>query len=124
MQPELTVIPTAEYQQLLAAVQEISTLRAELESLQERFARDLAEDRRRITALESSQDKPQPRQLNQSEVLRALLAANGGKMLQSTAIEKMGIPKSDFSKLLRTMKNDIHVKPYYKDRRKNLLELL
>ncbi len=52
MESQFITIPLSEYQQLVTAVQEISTLRAELESLQERFARDLAEDRQRITKLE------------------------------------------------------------------------
>ncbi len=124
MEPQFITIPLSEYQQLVTAAQEISTLRAELESIEERLSREIALDRQRISKLEQIEEKPQPRQLNQSEVLRALLAANGGKMLQSEAIRKMAISKSDFSKLLRTVKNDIKSKPYYKDRRKNLLELL
>lgn len=158
MQPELTVIPTAEYQRLLDGLKEISTLRAELADLDryvearfaaldriekmqskhserlgllkeeidityERFAGDICDHGKRIVKLEEK-SQPQPRQINQSEVLRALLAANGGKMLQSEAIRKMNLPKSDFSRLLRCMKDDIKSRPYYKDRRKNLLELL
>lgn len=123
MEPAFVTIPLDEYQRLITIVQEISSLRTEIEYLQEKFARDIAEDRKRITAIEHRQDAPEPRQINQAEVLRALLAANGGKMLQSVAREKMGIPKERFSELLATMKDEIHIKEYYKDRRKNILEL-
>ncbi len=102
----------------------LGLLKEELDATYEQFSGDICNHGQRLVKLEQIQDKPQPRQLNQSEVLRALLAANGGKMLQSEAIKKMNITKSDFSRLLRSMKNDIKSKPYYKDRRKNLLELL
>jgi len=74
--------------------------------------------------LEQIEEKPEPRQINQADVLKALLDANNGKMLQSVAREKMRLSAVEFSKLLVTMKNKIHVKSYYKDKRKNLLELL
>lgn len=124
MEPALVTIPLDEYQRLIAVAQEISKLRDEIEYLQEKFARDIAEDRRRITAIEHRQNAPEPRQINQAEVLHALLAANNGKMLQSTAREKMRLSAVEFSKLLATMKNEIHVKSYYKDKRKNILELV
>ncbi len=122
--PQFVTISISEYQQLVATVQEISSLRQEIEYLQEKYARDIAEDRSRITALESDHDKPEPRQLNQSEVLKALLAANNGKMLQTEARKKMRLSKTEFSKLLSTMGGEIHIKHYYKDKRKNLLELV
>ncbi len=44
MEPALITIPLDEYQRLIAAVQEISRLRDEIEYLQEKLARDIAGD--------------------------------------------------------------------------------
>lgn len=117
-------ITAAEYQRLLDGFQELSKLRAEFAYFQEHIARDIALDRERITELENKQNEHTSQQKNQGDILRLILAANNGKMLQTEAIKKMNISKYDFSRLLLILKNEIHVKPYYKDRRKNILELV
>lgn len=88
---------------------------ASLESLHDldvsRICLDIAQDRRRITALEKVE--PQPLQKDRGEILRALLAANGGKMLRSQARKKMHLSESRFSELLATMEDYIETRPYH-----------
>ena len=57
--------------------------------------------------------EPQPMQKDRGEILRALLVANGGKMLAKEARQKMHLIKPRFSELLVTMKDEIEVKPYH-----------
>jgi len=98
---------------------------ASLESLQEseisRVCVDIAHDRRRLTALEKVE--PQPLQKDRGEILRALIAANGGKMLAKDARQKMHLSRSRFSELLVTLKDEIEVKPYHLNKRQNVLVL-
>ena len=105
--------------------EEITALKLKLESrideLEERVARELSEDRKRIAKLEYTE--PQPRQKDRSELLRALIAAYGGKMLEKVARQKMGLPKQTFSMLIATMNDYIDIEPYYNDKRQNLLVL-
>ena len=107
-------------------MQEIAALRlkvASLESLQEqdtnRICRDIAIDRQRLKRLEKAE--PQPLQKDRGEILRALIVANGGKMLAKDARQKMRLDKSTFSRLLDTLKDDIESKPLHSDKRKMLL---
>ena len=58
------------------------------------------------------QIKPQPLQKDRGEILRALLAANGGKMLRSHARKKMHLSESRFSELLAVMGDFIETRPY------------
>jgi len=67
--------------------------------------------------------EPQPMQRDRAEILRALLAANNGKMLSKEARQKMHLSKSRFSELLATMKNEIEIKPYYLKRNQKVLVL-
>jgi hypothetical protein len=96
---------------------------AALESTEEkdvdRICLDIAYDRKRLARLERAE--PQPLQRDRGEILRALLAANGGKMLAKDARQKMRMDKGNFSRLLDTLKDDIEVKPLHTDKRKSLL---
>jgi len=65
----------------------------------------------------------QPLQKDRGEILRALIAANGGKMLAKDARNKMRLPRSRFSELLVTLKDEIEVKPYRLNKRQNVLIL-
>lgn len=67
--------------------------------------------------------EPQPLQRDRGEILRALLAANGGKMLAKDARQKMHLIKPRFSELLATMKDQIEIKPYHLDRRHDIIIL-
>jgi hypothetical protein len=69
------------------------------------------------------QIKPQPLQKDRGEILRALLAAHGGKMLAKEARQKMHLIKPRFSELLATMKNDIEVRPYHLKKNQKVLVL-
>ena len=88
----------------------------------ERLARDIAYDRQRLAKLETLPD-PTPSQKDRGEILRALLAANGGKMPEKEARQKMQLSKSQFSQLLGAIKEDIELKPYHLDKRQKILRL-
>jgi uncharacterized membrane protein len=99
--------------------EELQDLRERLQDLEDMTARERAFDRQRIARLERVD--PQPLQRDRGEILRALIAANGGKMLAKEARQKMGISKSSFSQLLATMKDDLGVKGYHQDKRNLVL---
>ncbi len=94
------------------------------ESLQEqdvtRIYCDIAQDRQRIAKLERTE--PQPMQRDRAEILHALLAANGGKMLAKDARKKMHLSKNRFSELLGNC-DFVETKPYHLDRRQVVIIL-
>jgi len=96
---------------------------AALESTQEhdvnRICLDICQDRQRLARLEKVE--PQPMQKDRGDILRALLAANGGKMLAKDARQKMHLGKEQFSLLISKMGEYIEAKPLHQDRRKLLL---
>jgi hypothetical protein len=67
--------------------------------------------------------KPQPLQRDRGEILRALIAAHGGKMLVKDARQKMRLSKQLFSMLIASMNDYIEVKPLKSDKRKKVLIL-
>ena len=71
---------------------------------------------------EAARRKPQPTQQDRAEILRALLAANGGKMLAKDARQKMHMRKDLFSQLLKVC-DFIELKPYHVDRRLTVIIL-
>ena len=75
----------------------------------EALALDIAHDRKRLTALEAPLE-PQPLQKDRGEILRALLAANGGKALATEIRKKMHLSHAAFSLLLDTQRDYIEVK--------------
>jgi len=98
----------------------------DIESWQQTYSEEIAYDKRRIAALEKHQNttEPQPKQKDRGDILRALLAATPhGKMLISEARSKMGLSKSQFSDLLKTLRDHICFEPYHHDRRKKVLIL-
>jgi hypothetical protein len=100
-------------------LQELQALRASQEADIERLALDIALDRQRLARLEKVE--PQPLQKDRGEILRALLAVNGGKMLAKDVRQKMHLSKELFSMLLSSMGEYIEVKPLHSDRRKSVL---
>ena len=96
-----------------------------LESTQEhdvnRICLDICQDRQRLARLEKSE--PQPLQKDRGDILRALIASNGGKMLAKDARAKMHLSRSRFSELLATLKSDVQIKPYHLKRNQNILVL-
>ena len=71
---------------------------------------------------EGARREPQPTQRDRAEILHALLAANGGKMLAKDARQKMHIKKNHFAELLRVC-DFIDTKPYHLDRRQTVIIL-
>ena len=124
-EPAFITIPYQEYKVIIEEVQSLRDQIKALESRQEedieRLGRDIAFDRQRISRLEKVE--PQPLQKDRGEILRALIAANGGKMLAKDARQKMHLSRSRFSELLATLENDIEIKPYHLKRNQNVLVL-
>ncbi len=73
--------------------------------------------------LDSLQKKPTASQQDRADILRALLVANGGKMLAKDARKKMHLIKPRFSELLATMKDDIEIRPYHLKKNQKILVL-
>jgi len=122
-EPAFITIP---YQEFKVIVQEVHSLRDQIAALEAhqlndtaRLARDIALDRQRITKLEKVE--PQPLQKDRADILRALIAANGGKMLAKDARQKMHLSKELFSMLLASMDKEIETKPLHSDRRNLVL---
>jgi len=127
----VVVVPVDVLQSLL---QEVQQLRNEVHDLKEkltvlvsteeqdvsRICLDIAMDRQRLAKLEHKD--PQPLQKDRAEILRALLAANGGKMLAKEARQKMHLSKNRFSELLKTC-DFLDTKPLHSDRRKDVIIL-
>jgi uncharacterized coiled-coil protein SlyX len=99
----------------------IAVLEAAHEKDIERLALEAAYDRQRVTKLE--QKEPQPMQKDRGDILRALIATNGGKMLAKYARLKMHLDKATFSRLLNTLSDHVTRKVHQLDRRKKLLVL-
>ena len=127
----IVLIPTEALHCLLEELERIKTHEAslgnkiiELENRLdqdcERLARDIAYDRQRLARLEVEPD-PMPSQKDRGEILRALLASHGGKMLEKEARQKMGLSKSQFSQLLSSMNGSIEMKPFQLDKRQKIL---
>jgi hypothetical protein len=103
---------------------DLGQMAASLTSTQEqdacRLALDIAYDRQRLAKLEKVD--PQPMQRDRADILRALLAANGGKMLAKDARQKMHLRKERFSELIRIC-DFIELRPYHLDRRQEVIIL-
>lgn len=97
---------------------------AALESTQETQAENQLIQLRLINDLrEATKKDVQPLQKDRGEILRALIAANGGKMLAKDARQKMHLIKPRFSELLATMKDDIEIRPYHLKKNQKVLVL-
>jgi hypothetical protein len=97
---------------------------AALESTQDTQADNQLIQLRLIGQLrEAIKKEAQPLQKDRGEILRALLTANGGKMLAKDVRQKMRLSRSLFSMLLTTMKDDIEVRPYQLKKNQKLLVL-
>ena len=111
-------------QQLLA---ELAALRAEVATLQKENI-TLSENQviqlRLIKQLqEAARRQPQPLQRDRADVLRALLAANGGKMLAKDARLKMHLSRSRFSELLASMDGEIELRPFHLKKNQKVIVL-
>jgi len=96
---------------------------AALESTQNTQADNQLIQLRLIGQLRDATKKdPQPMQKDRGEILRALLAANNGKMLAKEARQKMHLGKNRFSELLKIC-GFIETKPYHLDKRQDVIIL-
>ena len=102
-------------------LQEIEDLRARQDRDYERFSGDICDHGQRLRKLEKIE--PQPLQRDRADILRALLAANGGKMLAKDARQKMHLSKQLFSMLVASMGDYIEMRPLHIDNRKKVLVL-
>ena len=100
--------------------EQIATLTSTQEQDVNRICLDIAYDRQRLAKLEKAE--PQPLQKDRGEILRALIAANGGKMLAKDARQKMRMSKQSFTNLLAVL-SDIESKPLHADKRRMVLYL-
>ena len=91
-----------------------------LESTQDIHAENDLNQLRLINDLRKDHE-PQPLQKDRAEILRALLAANNGKMLAKEARQKMRLDEATFSRLIEALGEFIEKKPYRLDRRQSLL---
>ena len=113
-----------EVRDLKATVARLDEKIATLEATQETQADNQLIQLRLIGQLrEATKKEPQPLQRDRGEILCALLATNGGKMLAKDARLKMHLTKQLFSMLLASMRDDIDIKPLHSDKRKNVLVL-
>ena len=95
---------------------EAEALKAFQKAYYERFSGDILDHGQRLKRLEKVD--PQPLQRDRGDVLRALIAANGGKMLAKDARQKMHLGKEQFSLLLSKMEEYVGTKPFHQDKRK------
>ena len=117
-------LPMPSEEQLLA---ELAALRAEVATLQKENS-TLSENQfiqlRLIKQLqEAARRQPQPLQRDRAEILRALLAANGGKMLAKDARLKMHLSRSRFSELLASMDGEIELRPFHLKKNQKVIVL-
>jgi len=97
---------------------------AVMEATQETQADNQLIQLRLISQLrEATKKEPQPMQRDRGEILRALLAANSGKMLAKDARQKMHLSKPLFSMLIASMSDYLEIKPMRSDKRKIVLLL-
>jgi len=98
----------------IAVLEATSTLQEENQLIQLRLISQLRE---------ATKKEPQPMQRDRGEILRALLAANSGKMLAKDARQKMHLSKPLFSMLIASMSDYLEIKPMRSDKRKIVLLL-
>lgn len=122
---DIAAHPAEAFAALLEVVQHqgdlIKALQARQDSDYEHFSGDILDHGQRLKKLEVVELLPA--QIDRAQVLKALLAANGGKILAKDARKKMRVDKSTFSRLLSKMKNEIEIRTFRTDKRNYLLVL-
>ena len=112
-----------EVRELKATVTRQDEKIASLESTQETQADNQLIQLRLIGQLrEATRKEAQPLQKDRADILRALVVANGGKMLLSSARQKMHLRKDQFSQMLKGC-NFVEVKSLHSDKRKMVIIL-
>jgi hypothetical protein len=105
-----------DYERLLRLEEMVETLRSRLDELESKIDEifeilqiEIAQDRKRITALENRRTAGDVME-SRAEVLRSLLIASGGKMLRKDARNRMGLSEPQFTYLLNFMKDEVGTK--------------
>jgi hypothetical protein len=107
-----------------AAIQPLQDRIDSLESTQDLQADNSLIQLKLINDLrQATKKEPQPMQKDRGDILRALLAASGGKLLAQDARKKMHLSKQLFSMLVASMGDYIETKPLHSDNRKLVLLL-
>jgi len=109
----------------------IATIRSELpeyhamvHEAQSAFQRRTTERLQALEDIMSLEQEPRPKQKNQGDILRALLAANNGMYASAKDVRrKMGLNEVQFSQLLKVSKGFVEVKENPRDRRQKLLKI-
>ncbi|MCU0637032.1 MAG: hypothetical protein MUE87_00170 [Methanothrix sp.] len=139
----VVTIPAALLQELLGAVQDLKEEVAALREGHDKDRAELAAMRQQIAASEqwqatlsdnqytqlqiinqlreTTKKETTPGQKDRVDILHALIAANGGKMLAKDARQKMHLQKNQFSLILAAARDRIEIKPLHSDRRKLVL---
>lgn len=112
--------------ELIALRLDVRDLSAKIKAL-ERENATLSENQliqlRLINDLRAAARKgPQPMQKDRGDILRALLVANGGKMLGKDARKSMHLRKDSFSQMLKSC-DFVELKPYHLDKRQVVIIL-
>ena len=100
----------AHQQEDIAALEATQDIQADNQLIQLRLINDLRKDQ-----------EPGPQTRDRVDILRALLAANNGKLLEKEARQKMHLSRSQFSKLLDHAHDYVVVKPYHLKRNQKIL---
>lgn len=115
--PATVLIHASNLDLMLAEIRRLQGIVAEHEMRLDKHGEYIRELRFR------EEPEPGPKQKDRGEILKALLAANQGKMLEKDARRKMHLTETVFSKLLSRMKDCIEVQSLHSNRRMNLLVL-
>lgn len=111
-------------EQLNTLRQENIALKNEIRALRQDLKLDKDDIRDLYAAIASlEQIHLQPKQKDRREILLALITANGGKMFAKDARKKMGLKKSTFSVLLKSLKDEIDKKPYHLNKSQLVISL-
>ena len=107
---------------LEATIAQLKEENAAMAAMQAHLIENQEIQARLIKQLQTKKE-PQPMQKDRGDILKALLVANGGKMPEKEARNKMHLSKSQFSQLLAAVQDHIEVKPYSIDKRKKIIML-
>ena len=109
---------------MAALIETVKRQGEEIDLLKKDLKLDRADIRDLYEAIDHiEQVKISPAQKDRGEILRALLAASGGKMLAKDARKRLSMDKSSFSRLLSTMNQEITVKKFHANKRQNVIIL-
>ena len=67
--------------------------------------------------------EPSKSQVDKAQMLKAILATNGRKMMAQDARKRLNMDKASFSRLLSSMSKEITIKKFHGDRRRSVIIL-